>query len=271
MLISGGVMVDQAIVQPLTEYICLAGDPDLEYRVRYVARVFQALASGLDTLRHFYDALAPIASPVLDHNFPYTVFYTDNDNNSVEFSYICRVQPDTKWRALFEAKAQDEKRLVVKFTRTYNPDAHHLLATSGLAPKLHYVGPHAGGLTMVVMDYIHGTPAHWTVDTNHLSEYVLKDIEEAVVLLHGKNLVFGDLRLPNTVILDGEDSRSAPSNGRWAMLVDFDWCSLNGEGTYPATLNDSDDMQWHEEVERGGVMRKSHDLHLLERLRTQAS
>jgi hypothetical protein len=271
MCISGGVMVDQAIVQPLTEYICLAGDPDLESRVCYVAKVFHALKSGLDTLRRFYDALAPIASPVLDHNFPYTVSYTNNNNNPVEFSYICRLQPDTKWRALFEAKAQDKKKLVVKFTRKYNPDAHRLLATRGLAPQLHYAGPHAGGLTMVVMDYIHRAPAHWTVDTNHLSEGVLKDIEEAVELLHGENLVFGDLRLPNILVLDKEDSCSAPLNERWAMLVDFDWCSLDGEGTYPVTLNDSDDMQWHEEVQRGGIMRKSHDLYLLERLRIQAS
>jgi hypothetical protein len=262
MCISGGIMVDQAIVQPLTEYICLAGDPDLESRVRYVAKVFHALASGLDTLRRFYDTLAPSTSPVLDRNvkFPYTVSYTDNGNETVEFSYICRVQPNAKWRALFEAKTQDEKRLVVKFTRKYNPDAHRLLATRGLAPQLHYVGPHAGGLTMVVMDYIHRT----TYDADHLSEDVLKDIEEAVDLLHSEDLVFGDLRLPNIVVVDREDS---PSNERWAMLVDFDWCSLDGEGTYPATLNDNDDMQWHEEVKRGGVMRKSHDLHLLERLR----
>jgi hypothetical protein len=105
--------------------------------------------------------------------------------------------------------------------------------------------------------------------TGSLSEHVLKDIGEAVEKLHRENIVFGDLRRPNIMILDQESSHLADSNGRHAMLVDFDWCGLDGEGTYPVSLNDSDDMPWHEDVERGGIMRKAHDLYLLDKLRSR--
>jgi hypothetical protein len=98
MCILGGILVDQAIVQPLTEYICLSGDPDVESRLRYVARVFEALAVGMDSLRRFYKDLEPTTSPIPAHIFPYSASYVHSVDGLVQFHYICRLQPDTKWR-----------------------------------------------------------------------------------------------------------------------------------------------------------------------------
>lgn len=254
-------MVDQAIVQPLTEYICLAGDPNIESRVRFVAQVFHALADGLRTLRQFYKDLSLSESPIHDRLFPYPRSYRNVDGSFTEFSYICRLQPHAQWRALFEVKTKDGRTLVVKFPRTYNSEAHLLLAARGLAPSLHYSGPLDGGIMMVVMDRVCGKSAQLE-NTGRLSEPVTNDLEEALKLLHESDLVFGDLRLPNIIVLDPKNS-----DGRSAMLVDFDWCRPDGKGTYPASLNDNDDMPWHEGVKRGSIMLKGHDCYLLDKLR----
>ncbi|KAJ7939208.1 hypothetical protein B0H13DRAFT_1587224, partial [Mycena leptocephala] len=76
------------------------------------------------------------------------------------------------------------------------------------------------------------------------------DVRRAIGALHDRNIVFGDLRLPNIMICDNR-----------AVLVDFDWAALVGQGRYPATLSDLD--VWAPTVAPYGVMEKEHDDHML--------
>ena len=50
------------------------------------------------------------------------------------------------------------------------------------------------------------------------------------------------------------------------MLVDFDWCALDGQGRYPHTINGDSSCGWHSDVGPGVVMRKEHDNYLYARL-----
>jgi hypothetical protein len=39
-----------------------------------------------------------------------------------------------------------------------------------------------------------------------------------------------------------------PADSSGEMLVDFDWCALAGEGTYPLSVNSEPICGWHPEV-----------------------
>ncbi|KAK7022318.1 hypothetical protein R3P38DRAFT_1116409 [Favolaschia claudopus] len=155
--------------------------------------------------------------------------------------------------AVFVALGSDGVQVVVKFARRYNVEAHQLLANLSLAPKLHHHCLVRGGLTMVVMEKITGQMAsHLTMP---LASSVLRDIRQAVEVLHGRGIVFGDLRLPNIMVYHrhGEER---------AVLIDFDWAANAGEGRYPATISDL--SIWAPTVAPYAIMQKAHDLHLLD-------
>ena len=68
-------------------------------------------------------------------------------------------------------------------------------------------------------------------------------------LLHNKDIVFGDLRDPNILYVDSDDS---------AVLIDLDWAGTDGVSRYPATLNPGN--AWAEDVFPYAIMRKAHDV-----------
>ena len=49
-----------------------------------------------------------------------------------------------------------DQKVIVKFTARYNDEAHHLLAKSVFAPRLHFCERVVGDLYMVVMDRADG-------------------------------------------------------------------------------------------------------------------
>ncbi|KAH9971624.1 hypothetical protein BJV74DRAFT_865776 [Russula compacta] len=82
---------------------------------------------------------------------------------------------------------------------------------------------------MVVMGYVHGETAHKQYGNRPLPQAVLSQVQDAIKILHAENIVFGDIRSPDIMLT--EDER--------VMLIDFDWCGVYAEGTYPFSLNDA--------------------------------
>ena len=118
------------------------------------------------------------------------------------------------------------KEVLVKFTAKYNECAHELLAKAELAPELYACEPVMGGLIMVVMERLNGERMHRSATR---PSTVLDDIERAVKILHSSNIVFGDLRGPNVIVVtDGKGEKRA-------KLIDFDWAGK--PAAYPVTLN----------------------------------
>jgi len=159
----------------------------------------------------------------------------------------------------------DTSEVVVKFTARYNPEAHRLLAIGGLAPMLHACVPVCGGLFMVVMDRVHGEMAVEAVARGELLPYdIYKDILDAVALLHSNDLVFGDLRIQNIMVVPGGSGSDARPRG---MLIDFDWVGVHGIWRYPASL-DNGLADWASSgIQRYGIMDKAHDLVMLNKFK----
>lgn len=87
------------------------------------------------------------------------------------------------------------------------------------------------------MGYVDGKTAH---QRYQLPQPILDQVEEALGILHATNIVFGDLRHPNIMI--NKDER--------VLFIDFDWCGMHEEDTYPVSLNDFRDpaniiINWH--------------------------
>ncbi|KAF8591615.1 hypothetical protein K439DRAFT_776432 [Ramaria rubella] len=215
----GAVLTDNVIVQPLTDYIWL----DYDFTKLYsIAQLFCSLASGLKDLDKYYRSLSRADAPLPERMFPYIRSFLFK-GQEVAFSYI---KPLSGRKPIFLAQLDDKTKVVVKFVHSYSSVAHRLVANAGLAPCLLYCGmddasaPFFGRLKMVVMDYIEGVSAHYIMQKMRLNPQVYESVRRALDILHNSNFVFGDLR-PANIMIDAKGT---------AWLVDFDWCSIEGQG-----------------------------------------
>jgi hypothetical protein len=160
-------------------------------------------------------------------------------------------------------KTSPAVEVVVKFTAQYHPETHRRLADKGFAPVLHACVPVCGGLFMVVMDRVHGKLAWDLVQRRELIPYeAYEDIRDAIKVLHSDNLVFGDLRTPNIMVVPSGPGTDARCRG---MLLDFDWVADHGIGRYPASLDDT--LGWASGIKRYGIMDKAHDIAMLNKFK----
>ena len=242
----------------LTMNLLLGHFPD--QKILHFARVASAVATAKAGLRQYYanlpDHLDFTEHPFFPDPTPIkgvlpTLRYTGKFDR-----YTGQVQDalDEKLRssAVFTAELADSgQKVVVKFTPTYCPEAHNLLADNKLAPKLHLYTKLKGGLWMVVMDQVEGDRVLEMIERDVRPKEIYVQAMKAVDLLHQKDLVFGDLRLGNMLYTtDG-----------LLQLVDLDMAGKDGITRYPATLNRQD--LWPRSMVRGGPLLKEHDLEWL--------
>lgn len=268
-MVQGAVIAGPTIVQPLTDYIRLGVHPSDNIQLYRVARVLVALRNSLNSLQRFYNQATPplhLAPPNLGRFFPYVLSYPAG-GKKIKFEYIVKLAGESATKPIFKARTAEGELIVVKFVQQYNAAAHRLLAERGLAPPLLYSGTddgqthgNIGGLKMVVMKFIEGKTAYEAYNDSHvLPESIFQQVENSIGALHEAGLVFGDLRPPN-IMIEGDSQK--------ALLIDFDWCGDENKGRYSPAHNDmSGAIEWHEDVKRGGVMKKEHDLFMLENLR----
>src|SRR5258705_79319 len=107
---------------------------------------------------------------------------------------------------------------------------------------------------MVVMEYIDSsTLAAAKCDMDEeTKERVRSQVERALEILHGCGLVFGDLCLPNIIIITKDGK---------VRLIDFNWAGEEGQATYPSLI--SPEIPWPEGVEALAVIKREHDLGML--------
>ncbi|KAJ2912118.1 hypothetical protein MD484_g8294, partial [Candolleomyces efflorescens] len=264
-VILGAVFTSCAIVQRLTDYLWLGHSRVIdETRAVSIARVFSALGRAVRRLDRFYETLSLPSNPS-DRFFPLTRSYIDpqDPEKCIQFSYVAPLKGEDPSCVAYLARTTDDNAIVIKFVERYGVEAHTLLAAHNLAPPLLYYGKiwpqhdrdGCAPRKMVVMDYIDGEP----VDKNGVSEVACVAVLKAVRLLHEHGYVHGDIRWPNILIPEGEGDEE----GR-VMLLDFDWAGREGEVRYPHRLSRG---LWVEGVDDGELIRREHDLGMVDRLR----
>ncbi|KAH9039480.1 hypothetical protein EDB83DRAFT_2228374 [Lactarius deliciosus] len=244
--IGGAILVDVFTVESFTGYIYLGGNPYAQESILHMARVFAAVSQAFLDLKRFPRPQAAAYSSL---------------------TFRSRFEPEGResgnyQQSLFRA-AYGNKGVLVKFCQRYHGDAHHLVAAAHYAPELFFCERIQGGVTVVIMKFITGQNAHYHrfKDSKLLPPDILDDVKSAVRVLHDAGIVFGDLRRPNIVIdTTGERDR--------ALLVDFEWAGQDGQARYPTLLNNTGQITWATGVKRHGIMRKEHDIEMIEYLNT---
>ena len=164
-----------------------------------------------------------------------------------------RTPGDIRRNLLLATSYGTRTQVVVKFTRSYNKEAHEHLAKKGLAPKLYYCERVIGDMFVVVMAHVRGVPLDLCKTlTTDAKKSVFECLKRAVEELKAGGFVHGDLRAPNVLVASG-----------WkAKIVDFDWAAKDGVGLYPLTINIDDERircQWHGDVGPDKKMKFEHD------------
>ncbi|KAH9026376.1 hypothetical protein EDB85DRAFT_1893462 [Lactarius pseudohatsudake] len=256
MSILGAVYVEYLIVQQLTDFIWIGGHPYNNHKLKLVTHILASLGTGIAELQEFYCKLPRLYNS--QQCFPFRHYSVEGCVvNFLYMTYLFPMQSPSK--AIFRATTETEG----------GPHCH--LATKLLAPELLYYlednpdSADLAGLIMVVMEDIDsGKTAYQQYSNCQLDQPIFDQVAEAIGVLHGRNIVFGDLCYPNIMI----------TKNQHIWLVDFDWCGEHGKDTYPGSLNvnrntNSIDqgIDWHPGVGRGGKMVKEHDNFMLNNMK----
>ena len=236
-----------------------------------VGRIFKALSLALAELREYYRVLAnnpstkastahlyPNPLPVNEHTRIPRLHYHGKLSCNGQLLNKMTVNNERPY-ALYRAKMHrdepiGEVEVIVKFTVQYHEEAHRILAKNQLAPTLHFCIPLVGDMYMVIMDYIDSAPLFCLKELGD-HQAIYSDVDKVIKLLHGQDLVFGDLRAQNVL--------PKPSGG--AMLIDFDWVGKHRVDRYPASWNNNTHAPG---VGRRELMDKAHDLFMVKELQT---
>ncbi|CDO75371.1 hypothetical protein BN946_scf184767.g6 [Trametes cinnabarina] len=282
-MVSGAVFADTLLVQELSDYRSSVPRPTLAKRSPYDQQIYEtgrflrAIETALDDLGAFYESLklpppwhrsrpaASLAPPNVYIGPQFTQF--EEDGQMVILTYTGRLSDEYPFQAVFTAITHVEGSdtahdVVVKFTHNYCEEGHRLLADHltpegaprPLAPRVwHCSNNQDVGMYVVVMDWIMDTEERKMTEEDHAT------VREAIALLHERNLVFGDLREANVLLIKGGG----------LMLIDFDWCGQEGTARYPRDMNENGSIPWAQDAEAGQLIKKQHDLHMLAMLASE--
>ncbi|KAI1793630.1 hypothetical protein LXA43DRAFT_1092431 [Ganoderma leucocontextum] len=211
---------DVVMRRPILPYLALNASAVEERceNIATLAKVVQALRNTRRELRDLYERLplppaepqAPplpfLPNPVLpsghsDPGFPSDLEFVDRFTGDVS-------------RSLFFGRRANGRTVAVEFSRSYNRAAHDTLADANLAPKLDWVGPIAGGLTMAVMFVDESTMLaadRWPYYRRTLPAKVRSEVRRAVDVLHeeGRGQVHGNVR-PENILVSKDDPENGP-------------------------------------------------------------
>ena len=269
--ISGAIFVEVFTVQTFTDYIYLGGNPFEMEHIKYFAKVFEAVARAVNSLRLYYYNLCVQKHPKFR---PPSPTYPSSSPlrlcGALEFKVRIFLEEKPNYQGSLFIAEYGRIPVLVKFCESYGEAAHRVLAAAGLAPALRYCSQLVGGAFMVMMDLIDGPDAHQVFKHGALPSTVLEDIHNALEKLHEAGLVFGDMRRPNIMLVKSrrvynEDEDEDEDEWR-GQLVDFNWSGPVGEATYPPTLNNDGRITWAYGIEPGGLIEKRHDEDMLRKI-----
>lgn len=295
------------IAQRLTDYMWIGNSRVIDDAIPLrLARRFYALRLAVNELRDYYIALSIDIDRSLRF-FPSVMSYTKN-NATFNFRYVKPLESD-KGCVTFLAdqlplardteggapvneeeqqehsqslgrdeddfkdddndESEDGRRVVVKFVERYGREAHRVLASHGLAPKLFFYGPISkdstlcyGDRRLVVMEYIEGESLYdaYVRKGKPVPKKVRERIHDTIKILQGQEvpLVHGDIRETNIII----ENRPGKPEDR-LKIIDFDWAGEENVVRYPLHLAIAGRPDG---VEDYGLIKCEHDTKMVEKL-----
>jgi hypothetical protein len=145
---------------------------------------------------------------------------------TLSFTLLRRFDSSVKHRQLYHARVDSTgQEIYVKFTQKYSSDLHNFCAERKLAPKLLGFERLTGGWFAVAMEKVDIVEPYQIETLPGLVDEWKKDALALVNGFHRKNLVHGDLRLPNFIFTKDKPHKM--------MLVDFDWGEEVGKAFFP--------------------------------------
>ena len=263
--ISGAIFVEVFTVQTFTGYIYLGGNPFEMEHIKYVAKVFEAVARAVKSLRSYYHNLCVQKHPkfrpppplILQiRGYDYVDLWISKPGCSSIRNLTIMDRCLLRSMAAYPFLSSFVSRTAKLLTR--------VLAAAGLAPELRYCSRIVGGAFMVIMDLIDGPDADRAFEPGDLPPTVIEDMHNALKKLHEAGLVFGDMRRPNIILVK---SRGVHDEDEWhGQLIDFNWSGPVGKARYPPTLNKDGRITWAFGVEPAGLIEKRHDEDMLENI-----
>ena len=214
--VTGAIFGDRVTTQRLTDYIYLGPHPSREGRagldegIYQVACVLRALEVSTGLLREHYLGLNLEAGRVDGELMPPYVREFTADGKTYKLKYTKRMAASDPDKVVFEAfvepmsQAGESGVVVVKFAHSYCGAAHRLLAEKSLAPRLRYCEKvESIGMYVVVMDLVIGGG----VREPRQDRWFTDKLQAAIKTLHDANFVHGDLRGPNILITEDDDTK----------------------------------------------------------------
>ncbi|GBB91538.1 hypothetical protein RclHR1_01890012 [Rhizophagus clarus] len=264
--ILGGVFLNRAVVEPLTDLIPLTINLRAFDKKKRIARLFYSLYQALRHLDNFYHNL-DLGKPMEHRFFPYVRQFQFDGNNNISFTYVCELSDDPT-RTIWKGTLENGRSIVIKYTSKYCAAAHKICATAGFAPELLYCSDNAetkrlGGFRLIIIEYIDGTTLNQRFierDTRDVSYglSIYRDVKCAIDELHVKNYVFADLRTPNILVFEIDEEPHT-------NIIDFDWSGRHNVDSYPSSMNE--DIDWPPGAEPCALLNKEHDRYWLNELR----
>ncbi|PRP85569.1 hypothetical protein PROFUN_06801 [Planoprotostelium fungivorum] len=158
------------------------------------------------------------------------------DGQETSLKYECRIGKSL----VFRAKLGSTEDVIVKVTHAYNTEAH--MSCTPFSPQIRAVIKQPFGWTYVIMDYVMGVTPAGIPEEKHT--VVKENINKAIIKMHEKGFVHGDLR-PCNILVRQQDC--------FVYIIDFDCNGKEGEAKYPYFLN-TKDIQWPDGVASGKLL-----------------
>jgi hypothetical protein len=179
-----------------------------------------------DTLKIIHDETLPDIPYNMRELPSVTRINTYPTQSRLSFTFLKRYDSPVKHRQLYHARVDSTgEEIYVKFTQKYSSDLHDFCAERKMAPKLLGFERLTGGWFAVAMEKVDTVEPYQIETLPELLDGWKRDTQALVDGFHQKNLVHGDLRLPNFIFTKDKPHKM--------MLVDFDWGEEVGKAFFP--------------------------------------
>ncbi|CAG8679375.1 15593_t:CDS:1, partial [Funneliformis caledonium] len=258
--VSGAVLSDKAVIDPLTSALPLLWQRNNEKIMLSLSRTFRALKKSLQLLDQYYDQVDQSNSQIdnlLHPSFPKVTIDYKSYNVQINF----QIGGYLLWEVKLIEKQGSYEKAYVKAVQNhhYSIDTHQHLAQVGYAPKVLAISSIPGNWLLVYMECLdnHSTLNHIASNLNQQERNSLGEkIEKAVKYLHDSGHVHGDLREGNIMIHKLED------NDFDIKLIDFEWSGKVGFARYSHFMNRFG-IKWADGADDGELVTQTHNLTLL--------